>query len=340
MASSTTPQSPILDSCICLKYLNPQKQISIRIEKSPNPAKGMSLSGRDDSQEHQEVKVQVETDSKEPLETDSLEQHSPTLRTSPIQIGMLLNLSLTDDRVTTFNNHNDGMPQLIMNRCARKRFVDTSIPSMQFRSMTNECDGDEEDPTGIVFCSHHHPHVKPTTHTQIDFTNFLIPGQRDIMNCTFYWGKIDRYEAEALLADKPEGSFLLRDSAQDDFVFSVSFRRYSRSLHARIEEEGHMFSFDSHDPGVHASHSVRGLLEHYKDPLSCMFFEPMLLFPVVRKSCFSLQSLARASICDNITYSGVTQLPLPKVLKQYLREYHYRHKIRTRYIETAPDDST
>ena len=73
-------------------------------------------------------------------------------------------------------------------------------------------------------------------HTQVDYTNFLIPCQADIIHCPFYWGKIDRYEAEALLANKPEGSFLLRDSAQDDFVFSVSFRRYSRSLHARIEE--------------------------------------------------------------------------------------------------------
>ena len=60
-----------------------------------------------------------------------------------------------------------------------------------------------------------------------------------------------RYEAEALLENKPEGSFLLRDSAQDEFVFSVSFRRYNRSLHARIEESRHEFSFDCHDPGVH-----------------------------------------------------------------------------------------
>jgi hypothetical protein len=88
-------------------------------------------------------------------------------------------------------------------------------------------------------------------HTQVDYTNFLIPGQTEIIHCPFYWGKIDRYEAEALLANKPEGSFLLRDSAQDDFVFSVSFRRYSRSLHARIEEvrictfswEIHFFAF-------------------------------------------------------------------------------------------------
>ncbi len=64
--------------------------------------------------------------------------------------------------------------------------------------------------------------------TQVDYVNYLIPGQTEIANCPFYWGKMDRYEAEALLANKPEGSFLLRDSAQDEYVFSVSFRRYSR----------------------------------------------------------------------------------------------------------------
>ena len=136
------------------------------------------------------------------------------------------------------------------------------------------------------------------------------------------------------MENKQEGSFLLRDSAQDDFVFSVSFRRYNRSLHARIEESNHEFSFDCHDPGVYASASVKGLLEHYKEPLSCMFFEPMLLHPVKRGQPFSLQELSRAVICDTIKdYNAVSGLPLPKTLVGFLREYSYRHKVRARVIE-------
>lgn len=73
-------------------------------------------------------------------------------------------------------------------------------------------------------------------HSRADFVHYLIPNQSDILGCPFYWGQMDRYQAEALLANQPEGSFLLRDSAQEDFVFSVSFRRYNRTLHARIEE--------------------------------------------------------------------------------------------------------
>jgi len=68
---------------------------------------------------------------------------------------------------------------------------------------------------------------------------------------------MDRYEAERLLEGKQEGTFLLRDSAQEEFLFSVSFRKYGRSLHARIEQWNHKFSFDSHDPGVYASETVR-----------------------------------------------------------------------------------
>merc|ERR1712038_369860 len=171
---------------------------------------------------------------------------------------------------------------------------------------------------------------------QVDYVNHLIPHLQEIFSCPFYLGKMDRYEAEALLACKPEGSFLLRDSAQENYVFSVSFRRYSRSLHARIEETNHKFSFDCHDPGVHASRDIRGLLDFYKDPLSCMFFEPMLLFPILRKKTFSLQELARTVICDNTTYDGIAELPIPKTLHQFLREYHYKHKVESRALELNP----
>merc|ERR1712088_22753 len=101
-------------------------------------------------------------------------------------------------------------------------------------------------------------------HTQIDYVHHLVPHLADITNCSFYWGKMDRYEAESLLDERPEGSFLLRDSAQEEYLFSVSFRRYGRSLHARIEEQGHKFSFDCHDPGVFMSKNIPELLHHYK----------------------------------------------------------------------------
>ena len=178
------------------------------------------------------------------------------------------------------------------------------------------------------FCSE-----PPVVHTQIDYTHHLVPDLLEITNFGYYWGKMDRYEAEKLLENKPEGTFLLRDSAQDDHLFSVSFRRFDRSLHARIEQWNDRFSFDSHDPGVYSCTTVSGLIEHYKDPAHCMFFEPMLTIPLHRNFPFSLQHLARATLCPLLTYDSINQLNLPKRIRSFLKEYHYKKQVRVRRFD-------
>lgn len=179
--------------------------------------------------------------------------------------------------------------------------------------------------------------IPQTVHTQVDFIHYLVPDLKKIVNCSYYWGIMDRYEAEHLLDGRPEGTFLLRDSAQEEFLFSVSFRRYSRSLHARVEHHNHRFSFDAHDTNVFASPSVCGLIEHYKDPACCMFFEPMLTLPLVRTFPFSLQHLCRAVICSIVTYDGISYLPIPKSLHQFLQYYHYKKKVRVRRFDATPN---
>ncbi|BFZ07136.1 hypothetical protein BsWGS_10175 [Bradybaena similaris] len=176
----------------------------------------------------------------------------------------------------------------------------------------------------------------PRIHTQVDFIHCLVPDLVRILNCPFYWGVMDRYEAERLLDSKPEGTFLLRDSAQEDFLFSVSFRRYNRSLHARVEQWNHRFSFDAHDSTVFSAPTVCELMEHYKDPCCCMFFEPMLTRPLPRNFPFSLQHMCRAVICDHIVYDQIRCLPLPNSLKQFLQIYHYKQKVRVRRFD-GPD---
>ncbi|XP_052745526.1 suppressor of cytokine signaling 4 isoform X2 [Bicyclus anynana] len=179
----------------------------------------------------------------------------------------------------------------------------------------------------------HLPSPPTIVHTQVDYKHCLVPDLQEITACSFYWGKMDRYEAERLLDNKPEGTFLLRDSAQEEHLFSVSFRKYGRSLHARIEHYQHRFSFDSHDPAVFAAPTVTGLIEHYKDPACVMFFEPMLTAPLPRNAPFALQQLARAVIVSHVNYDGVEQLPLPARLRAYLKEYHYRQRVCVRRLE-------
>ncbi|XP_054627306.1 suppressor of cytokine signaling 4 [Dunckerocampus dactyliophorus] len=155
-------------------------------------------------------------------------------------------------------------------------------------------------------------------------SHVLVPDLLQINNSSCYWGMLNRFEAEELLDGQPEGTFLLRDSAQDDFLFSVSFRRYSRSLHARIEQNGKRFSFDVHDPCMYRDASVTGLLRHYSDPATCLFFEPLLSQPLPRNFPFSLQHLCRAVVCSCTTYQGIESLPLPPQLRDYLRQYHIK----------------
>ncbi|XP_056135173.1 suppressor of cytokine signaling 4 [Lampris incognitus] len=152
----------------------------------------------------------------------------------------------------------------------------------------------------------------------------LVPDLLQINNSPCYWGVLNRFEAEELLEGQPEGTFLLRDSAQDEFLFSVSFRRYSRSLHARIEQNGKRFSFDGRDPCMYRDPCVTGLLRHYSDPATCLFFEPLLSRPLHRTFPFSLQHLCRAVICSCTTYQGIERLPLPPQLGDYLRQYHIK----------------
>jgi len=180
----------------------------------------------------------------------------------------------------------------------------------------------------------HHPEpsssssaVSQTIHTQVDYMHCLVPDLLALTNSSFYWGVMDRYEAEQLLDNRPEGTFLVRDSAQNEFIFSVSFRRYGRSLHARIEQWNHRFSFDSHDLAVFYAPTVCGLIEHYKDPNCCMFFEPMLTLPLRRTSPFALQHLCRALVTSRVTYDDINTLTLPKSLHEYLKYYHYKQRI-------------
>ncbi|KAM6459428.1 suppressor of cytokine signaling 4 isoform 1-T2 [Liasis olivaceus] len=230
---------------------------------------------------------------------------------------------------------------------------DESATGKQLKSNQEESDMDSDDEV-VTLCTSSRKRNKPRWetddellqlqmplkyHTQIDYVHCLVPDLLQINNNPCYWGVMDKYAAEALLDGKPEGTFLLRDSAQEDYLFSVSFRRYSRSLHARIEQWNHNFSFDAHDPCVFHSPDITGLLEHYKDPSSCMFFEPLLSTPLNRTFPFSLQHLCRTVICNTTTYDGINALPIPPSVKLYLKEYHYKSKVRVLRID-VPDQHT
>lgn len=53
----------------------------------------------------------------------------------------------------------------------------------------------------------------------------------------WYWGPISGEAAEKILSNEPDGSFIVRDSSDDHYIFSLSFRLNSCVRHVRIEHD-------------------------------------------------------------------------------------------------------
>ena len=53
----------------------------------------------------------------------------------------------------------------------------------------------------------------------------------------WYWGPISGDAAEKLLNGEPDGSFLVRDSSDDHYIFSLTFKLNGNVRHVRIEHD-------------------------------------------------------------------------------------------------------
>lgn len=76
----------------------------------------------------------------------------------------------------------------------------------------------------------------------------------------WYWGPLSRSEAEDTLRQYENGAFLVRNSSDQNYLFSLSFRSYSRTFHTRIEHTNGLFSFYSY-PEPESYTSVKQLIE-------------------------------------------------------------------------------
>lgn len=158
----------------------------------------------------------------------------------------------------------------------------------------------------------------------------MVPG--------WYWGSLTANEAKDILQDASEGTFLVRDSSQRDYLFTISAMTSVGPTNLRIEYKHGKFKLDSVvlvKPKLKQFDSVVHLVEHYvhlsrssdKLPNS----QPsavapngtvqLLLTKPVYTAMPALQHLCRIAI--NRTTRQVQELPLPRRLKDYLTEYAY-----------------
>lgn len=152
-----------------------------------------------------------------------------------------------------------------------------------------------------------------------------------VKECGWYWGPISSEGAEKILSNEPDGSFLVRDSSDDHYIFSLTFKLNGSIRHVRIDQDQGAFSFGScakfksHtimefiDNAVEHSRSGRYLFflhrrpEH--GPLRVQLTKPVSRFKHVQ----SLQHLCRFIIHKTIIRKDlILMLPLPRRLLDYL----------------------
>ncbi|CAH8462957.1 unnamed protein product [Heterobilharzia americana] len=160
----------------------------------------------------------------------------------------------------------------------------------------------------------------------------------------WYWGPLSFQEAQFLLAKRPDGSFLVRDSGHDTHILSLSFRVRGETYHTRIEHNQGRFSFWS-QPQSHSAntmvefiekavaHSVNGQFHYFlqssahgQPPVEVPLLYPLSRFQVVA----SLRHLTRFTILSYIRRDHIDQLPLPRTTINYLMEKQC-------YIESLED---
>lgn len=61
----------------------------------------------------------------------------------------------------------------------------------------------------------------------------------------WYWGPISSQAAEKILSNEPDGSFIVRDSSDDHYIFSLTFKLNKCVRHVRIDQDKGKFSFGS-----------------------------------------------------------------------------------------------
>lgn len=169
----------------------------------------------------------------------------------------------------------------------------------------------------------------------------FLNGLNELCKCGWYWGPLSSKEAEVKLHGKLDGSFLVRDSNDNRYLLSLSFRSAQKTLHTRIEFCKGKFSFYAApfiNAGSFASvvELIDNCMETSKDRVYCYTkgralngatFPVRLTKPVSRfEYVCTLQHLCRFVIRQHFTLENIGDMPLPGIMKRYLGKNHFDAK--------------
>lgn len=177
--------------------------------------------------------------------------------------------------------------------------------------------------------------------SKLKFNHHFVNGLNDLCKCGWYWGPLSSKEAEVKLHGKEDGTFLVRDSNDNRYLLSLSFRSEGRTLHTRIEFCKGKFSFYSApfiSSGCHESivELIEDCVQKSKEKVFCYSkgrghngaaFPVRLMKPLSRfEHICTLQHLCRFVIRQHFTLENIGDMPLPGMMKKYLGKNHFDAK--------------
>uniref|UniRef100_A0A4W3GG30 SH2 domain-containing protein n=1 Tax=Callorhinchus milii TaxID=7868 RepID=A0A4W3GG30_CALMI len=96
---------------------------------------------------------------------------------------------------------------------------------------------------------------------------FCVPDPCEYsLRMCWYWGALTSLEARQILNQTTEGTFLIRDSSNPEYLLTLSVKTSSGPAHLRIEYNEGKFGFDSvvlARPKLRNFEDVVDLVQHY-----------------------------------------------------------------------------
>ena len=151
----------------------------------------------------------------------------------------------------------------------------------------------------------------------------------------FYWGGISSQQAKELLNDSAVGSFLVRDSSDQRFLFTLSLKTFSGVTSVRIVMEKLMFRVDAvvqtprFDCVLRLIQYYMEISRTYKDTLNNQGNASknggglLLLYFPLYKRILPLRHLCRRTLNQVIGSENLHKLPVGRNLQIFLRKYPY-----------------
>ncbi|XP_059146381.1 suppressor of cytokine signaling 2-like [Physella acuta] len=168
---------------------------------------------------------------------------------------------------------------------------------------------------------------------------------QEISQCHFYYGSCSSQEARSILKKKSVGTFLLRDSSDSRYLYSLSLKTERGATSVRILYTDGLFQFDSDE-------RIRHRLPRFESVLALIDFHVMIsqdgnnkawrweehsgkknmtvnLKEPLKHCVPTLAHISRVTInkCLEDVYMpqlSVDRLLIPAELKNYLKDYPYR----------------